>query len=197
MAVYNTYTDQELTSLLKAGDHGAFSEIYNRYAVIMFYKVNQMLRDEETAKDMIQDLFIQLWAKSDLIKSDNNIAGYLYVSARHKVLKHLKKSKLKNEYLSSLALYVTEVNFDMLQDIDERELARVLQQEIDLLPYKMKVIFELSRRDDLSHAEIAAKLGISNQTVKKQIYNALKILRTKLTVYAPVALIVLELTKKG
>jgi len=197
MQKYSDFSDSELVILLKEQDHFAFTEIYNRYAVLMFYKVNQMLRDEEIAKDLVQDLFVTLWDKATSIKSDNNLAGYLYIAVRNSVLKLIQRNKLKSDFISSLAKFATEVNFETVQHIEEKELSQVVQQEIDNLPPKMKEVFELSRKEDLSHAEIAAKLGISDKTVKKQVNNALKILRQKLSAVAPFGLILLELTKKG
>ena len=194
--MYSEFTDSELVVLLKNRDHAAFSEIYNRYAVVIFYKINQMIRDEEASKDLIQDLFVALWDKPELIQETNNLSGYLYVIGRNRVLKFIQRNKLKNDHISSLAKYASEISLETLQNLDERELKTIVQREIDNLPAKMKVIFEMSRRDDLSHAEIAKKLGLSDQTVKKQINNALKVLRAKLSVYAPLALIVLELSKR-
>lgn len=193
---YVNVPDSELTALIKSGDHAAFAELYNRYAVPMYYKVNQMLRDEEASKDLIQELFISLWSKTELLQADNNISGYLYTSARHRVLKHIQKNKLKNDYLSSLASYAREVSSTTIDDIDERELSRIIQQEIDLLPPKMKVIFEMSRKQNLSHAQIGKQLGISDLTVKKQVRNALKILRGKITAFGPSAIIILSMSKK-
>lgn len=194
--MYSEFTDSELVLLLKEKDHEAFAEIYNRYAVLMFYKVNQMLRDEEPSKDLVQDLFVSLWDKPELVQEDNNLSGYLYIAVRNRVLKFIQRNKLKNDHISSLAAYASEVSMETIQDIDERELKNIVQREIDNLPAKMKIIFEMSRKDNLSHAEIAEKLGLSDQTVKKQVNNALKILRTKLSVYAPLGLIILELAKK-
>lgn len=197
MKVYAEFTDAELVRLLKSQDHAAFAEVYNRYAVLMFYKVNQMLRDEEAAKDLVQDLFVGLWDKSALVQEHNNLSGYLYVGARNRVLRFIQRNKLQNDHLLALASYASELSMETIQDIDERELKRIVQQEIDNLPPKMKVIFEMSRKDNLSHAEIAGKLGLSDQTVKKQVNNALKILRAKLSAYAPLGLIILELSKRG
>lgn len=197
MKTYAEFTDAELVVLIKNRDHAAFTEIYNRYSVLMFYKVNQMLRDEEVSKDLIQDLFVGLWDKSALIQENNNLSGYLYIGARNRVLKFIQRNKLQNDHLTALAVYASELSMETIQDIDERELKLIVQREIDNLPPKMKLIFEMSRKDDLSHAEIAEKLGLSDQTVKKQVNNALKILRSKLSVYAPLGLIILELSKKG
>ncbi|AOM80231.1 hypothetical protein BFS30_25555 [Pedobacter steynii] len=197
MKMYSEFTDSELVRLVKDRNHQAFAEIYNRYAVLMFYKVNQMLRDEEPSKDLVQDLFVALWDKPELIQEDNNIAGYLYVGARNRVLKFIQRNKLKNDHIASLAKYASEISLETIQDIDERELKIIVQREIDNLPPKMKLIFEMSRKDNLSHAEIAGKLGLSDQTVKKQVNNALKILRSKLAVYASFGLIIIELSKRN
>jgi RNA polymerase sigma-70 factor (family 1) len=197
MKMYSEFTDSELVRLLKERNHEAFAEIYNRYAVLMFYKVNQMLRDEEPSKDLVQDLFVALWDKPELIQEDNNLSGYLYIGARNRVLKFIQRNKLKNDHISSLAKYASEISLETIQDIDERELKVIVQREIDNLPPKMRVIFEMSRKDNLSHAEIAGKLGLSDQTVKKQVNNALKILRSKLSVYAPFGLIIIELSKRS
>lgn len=197
MKMYSEFTDSELIRLLKDRNHEAFAEIYNRYAVLMFYKVNQMLRDEEPSKDLVQDLFVALWDKPELIEENNNLAGYLYIGARNRVLKFIQRNKLKNDHIASLAKYASEISLETIQDIDERELKIIVQREIDNLPPKMKLIFEMSRKDNLSHAEIAGKLGLSDHTVKKQVNNALKILRSKLSVYAPLGLIIIELSKRN
>lgn len=197
MKMYSEFTDSELVRLLKDRNHEAFAEIYNRFAVLMFYKVNQMLRDEEPSKDLVQDLFVALWDKPELVQEDNNLAGYLYVGARNRVLKFIQRNKLKNDHIASLAKYASEISLETIQDIDERELKIIVQREIDNLPPKMKLIFEMSRKDNLSHAEIAGKLGLSDQTVKKQVNNALKILRSKLALYAPFGLIIIELSKRN
>lgn len=196
MQDFSKHTDQELTALLKSGNHGAFTEIYKRYAVIIFYKINQMLRDQQASEDLLQDLFTQLWTKPELIRNDSNLGGYLFICARNSVLKVLHKGKLKSNYLTSLAQYATEVSLDTLNELDERELTIRLNQGIANLPEKMRIVFELSRNENLSHAEIAQKLDISEQTVNKQVSNALKILRTKMTGYAPIGLLIIALSKK-
>jgi RNA polymerase sigma-70 factor (ECF subfamily) len=196
MLAYSTHTDQELVTLLKQGDEAAYTEIYNRYAVPVFYQVNQMLRDRESSKDVVQELFIALWSKADSIREEANLAGYLYIAARNRVFKLIQKGKVRNDYVSAIAKYATEVNTASLPLIDERELSRILAREIDLLPEKMKQVFEMSRKQNMSHLQIAQELGISDKTVKKQINKALNILRLKVGPYAPAGLIVMSLLKK-
>nr|WP_199082821.1 RNA polymerase sigma-70 factor [Pedobacter sp. ASV19] len=196
MTDYKHHSDEQLITLFKQGDHAAFAEVYNRYFFVIFYKVNQMLRNRQIAEDVVQEIFVRLWAKSELLKADNNLGGYLYISAKNSVLKLIQKDKMKNDYLSSLAKFSNDVSLDTLNELSERELSSILQQEIEKLPTRMRIVFEMSRNENLSHAEIAAKLGITEQTVNKQVSNALKILRTKLTSIAPLATVIIQLAKK-
>lgn len=178
-------TDAELVLLLKKGDHAAFAELYDRYAMMIYFKVNQMLRDEEQAKDLVQDVFMALWSKPELLKAESNLRGYLYVSSRNKVLNLIRDGKTKSDFLSAIAAYATEVSTETMDRLDERELMSFIAAEISKLPAKMRMIFELSRIEDLSHKEIALRLGISEQTVKSQVHNALVVLRAKLSNFGP------------
>lgn len=186
-------SDQELVILLKGADHAAFTEIYNRYSIPVLYQINQMLRDRESSRDLLQDLFVALWNKPENIKADANLRAYLYVAARNRVFDLIEKGKVRNDYLSAVAGYASEVSLDTLNELDERELSRNIQKEIDALPPKMKEVFELSRKENLSHLEIAEKLGISDKTVKKQINKALHVLRDKVGPYTATGLIVMSL----
>ncbi|WP_251029779.1 MULTISPECIES: RNA polymerase sigma factor [unclassified Pedobacter] len=169
--------------MLKDGNHASFAEIYNRYGMVIYYKVNQMLRDEEAAKDLVQDLFMGLWTKPELIRADANLPGYLYIASRNKVFNLIQKGNTRNDFLKLISAYATEVSTETMDKLDARELMGIVAMEIEKLPPKMKKVFELSRLESLSHREIAEKLGISEQTVKAQVHNALVILKAKLGGY--------------
>ncbi|MGJ1266917.1 RNA polymerase sigma-70 factor [Sphingobacterium spiritivorum] len=169
----------------------AYTELYNRYAMVLYYKVNHMLRDEESAKDLVHDIFTSLWDRKELIKHGDNLAGYLYISARNRVFKFIEKGKIRNNYLLSIASYLTNSSNETYELLDERELMVMLVQEIGKLPKKMRTVFELSRFENLTHREIALKMGITEKTVKTQVHNALTILRNKLKNYGNLAFIML------
>lgn len=196
MARYNSYSEQALIGLLKAGDREAFAEIYDRYGMMIYYKVNQMLRDEESAKDLVQDLFMNLWAKPGQIKEQANLAGYLYIASRNRVFNLIEKGKTRSDYLSSISRYAKETSTETMDKLDEKELMGIIALEIAKLPVKMRQVFELSRLENLSHKEIAQQLGISEKTVKTQVHNALDILKTKLKVYGPGGVAILLLFRQ-
>lgn len=195
MNTYNGYADNELLELLKAGDETAFNEIYNRYAPKIFYQVSQMLREQEVAKDLTQELFITIWNKCDNIRVGGNLAGYLYVAAQNSVLLYMRRGKFNSNYLTSLATYHDQIAEELEQGPDLEKMLALVQREINNLPPKMKVIFELSRRPDLSYKDIAGQLGIAENTVKKQVSNALRIIRTTLGKYDSSGLLLIALMR--
>jgi RNA polymerase sigma-70 factor (ECF subfamily) len=191
MDTYKVLSDSELVSLLKKRDREAFAEIYDRYSMMIYYKVNQMLREEDIAKDIVQDLFTAIWEKSDLIRDHVGISSYLYVAARNRVLNYIQKAKTKSDYLTEIGRYSLQVSDETLEKIDERDLMLLITSEIAKLPAKMREVFELSRLEDLSHREIAERLNLSESTVKKQVQNALKILKVRLSRYNSLGIMLL------
>lgn len=180
ITVYSNLPDSTLTALLKEGDQVAFTEIYNRHWKLIYAHVYKMLRDEDDAKDVVQEVFGNLWIKAASIKNTSNISGLLYTAARNKVFDLIEKNKVRNDYIGEIARFVADPLNEKIDSIDEKRILEILEREIEKLPPKMKQIFELSRKEDLSHREIASLLGISEQTVKKQVQNALKAIKPKL-----------------
>lgn len=180
MSTHSSLTDPQLLDLIKSGDDVAFAEIYERYWGIIYGHVLKMLGEEDDAKDITQELFTTLWLKGINIGFDDNLPGFLYVSARNKVLNQIRQNKVRRDYQTSLSKFALENSNITLEQLSARDLKAALDREIKSLPNKMREIFELSRKLNLSHKEIAIQLNISDKTVKKQISNALKILRLRL-----------------
>jgi len=184
MDSYKNLADKVLISLLKQRDRKAFSEIYDRYSMIVYFNANQILRDADLSKDIVQDLFTAIWEKSSNIKEDANLSAYLYAASRNRVLNVIQKGKTKSDYLREIGRYAKQFSEDTIEKLDEKELMMLIANEIAKLPPRMREVFQLSRIEDLSHKEIAVQLNISESTVKKQVQNALKILRVRLSVYS-------------
>ncbi|SEN94168.1 RNA polymerase sigma-70 factor, ECF subfamily [bacterium A37T11] len=180
MADFTKLTDHELISLLKEGNNRAFTVIYERYFDSLFVNGLQMLKDREQARDVVQDVFTDLWVKRQELEIHSSLQGYLYAGIRHAVLNVVRRNKVSEKYIENLILYAQQ-DLPVTDDIArERELHQIIQAEIDKLPTRMKEVFELSRNHYHSHKEIAGMLDISEHTVKRQIANALSILRKKL-----------------
>lgn len=195
MSAFSKLTDRELTVLLKQGDRLAFSEIYSRHWHNLFLHTYKMLDNEDEAKDVIQELFISLWSKAADLQIKTNLKAYLYVTARNRVINHIRKYRINDDFLNIIAGEMKEADDNTVQTIEERDLIALIDQEINLLPPRMKAVFEMSRKEFLSNKEIAARLGTSEETVKKQISNSIRTLKLKLNQHAGAAVILLELLK--
>lgn len=180
MSSYNTFSDSELTSLLKMGDKIAYTEIYKRYTGVLYRHAYAKLNDREEAKDLVQELFVCLWHRRSDIYISSTLSGYLYSSIRNRVINVISHKRVMENYSASIKDFdgANEAITDHL--IREKELAHLIEQEISNLPEKMREIFKLSRKANLSHREIAHQLDLAEKTVKNQVNNALKILKTKL-----------------
>src|SRR5690606_15222161 len=121
-----------------------------------------------------------LWIKRKELEFRTGFSAYLYAAVRNRVLDRISRRKLKSDYVESLRKFAGEADHSTYHQLFEKELAALIEEEIEALPAKMRQIFELSRRQHLSYKEIAAQLIISDKTVKKQVSNALRILRLKL-----------------
>ncbi|MEJ2884282.1 RNA polymerase sigma factor [Pedobacter sp. GR22-6] len=180
MAVYGTLSDQELTALMREGDRLAYTELYHRYWPLLYRHARKMLQDQDDALDVVQDVFTSLWLKSAELEISMALSSYLYSAVRNAVLNFIKRSKLKNTYLDSLADFLEKGEFVTDEQVRYNEFAATIEAEINKLPPKMREIFILSRNLGLSYSQIAAQLNISDETVRKQMYRALKQLRLRL-----------------
>lgn len=181
MANYSSLPDHELLQLLKGSDHSAFNEIYHRYFHLTYVHAYKKLRDEEQAKDLIQELFATLWFKRDLDLPPTNLPAYLFTAVRNKIFDLFAHEQVKTKHFDSLKEFI-QVNASVPTDhlVRERELSAYIERSIQQLPVKMRQVFEMSRKEQLSYKEIAAQLNTTENNVSKQVNNALRLLKTKL-----------------
>ncbi|GAE83932.1 RNA polymerase sigma-70 factor [Bacteroides reticulotermitis] len=168
-----------------------FSELYLAYyaKLVRFATVFVIL--EEDAENIIQDVFTELWMKSDCLDQIENINAYLYRLVRNRCLDHLKHKVFEQKYAKNMQTsFETELNlklqsldsFDTCLVSEEKEITKKIHAAINSLPDRCREIFMLSRFDGLKYKEISECLGISINTVECQMSIALKKLRVKLQV---------------
>ncbi|MEJ7778526.1 MAG: RNA polymerase sigma-70 factor [Daejeonella sp.] len=184
MSLYSIYSDQELASLLTRGDRIAFAEIYDRFKGLLFVHAYKRLNNQAEAEDVVHDLFSTLWNKREELIINTQLAGYLYTAVRNRIFKIIVHKQIESKYITSIQHSLNEGHYITDHLVRSNELAKIIEKEISALPPKMREIFILSRQQNLSHKEIAEKLSLSEQTVSKQITNALKILRVRLGIIA-------------
>lgn len=157
-----------------------FPNLYNTYWEGLFKQMMRILADEDEAADVVQQAFLDLLEMKDKIKAIKSVKSYLFIIARNLAFKKLRQKLSNATYRDYYETRYSEDCSFMEDWIQFKELDNLIQREVDKLPSKMKEVFVLSRNSELSYAEIASELKISDKTVKKQISNAIKILRLQI-----------------
>jgi len=176
--MYDTLSDIELVQLLKSNDEAAFNEIYKRFQGLLYVYACRVTHEENEAEDIVQEVFIYLWDKRASLALDT-LSGWLYQAVRYRFFDRLDRRKVRADHRSSLQSFLDQGGYCPDEYVRERELIQLIEKGVAALPSKMQEIFALSRKDQLSHKEIASLLNISEKTVKNQVHNALRILKTR------------------
>lgn len=181
MNSYTTLNDSELLNLLRKGDKKAYTIIYHRYKVLLYQFAYKKTDSKEEANDLTHELFFMIWEQHKEIVVQSELAAFLFTVLKHKIFNHYKRKKVTDRYIDSFLSYL-EFNATATTDhlIRHNELSALIDSEIAALPIKMRQVFELSRKTNLSRKQIAAELNVSEQTVKSHMQHALKILKTRL-----------------
>lgn len=195
---YKGQTDLELLILLKKGDRAAFTEIYDRYWESMADHATRLTKSREEAADIVQEIFVSIWNRKTLLEEQVPIAPYLMRSTRNLSLRFIRDNIHRHHFLERLSEAASEVREAAGDLLQLKQLQGRIDEIVETLPPKMKEVYQLSRTEQLSHKEIARRLGISETTVKKQINNALKLITSSLgkDFIAAFGLIFMHLVKK-
>ena len=173
--------DTELMERLREGDDLALKLIYDRYWNQLYTSAYNMLHDQPACEDIIQDLFIKLWNKREQIEIKASLKSYLFASVRYEVYRQVRHGSVREEIFENIQ--------DRLQtpaeygNIEHRELLSYVNSIVNNLSEKCKIVYKLSREEQLTHKEIASKLSISPKTVENHLNKALRQLRISLGLY--------------
>jgi RNA polymerase sigma-70 factor (ECF subfamily) len=176
---YSQLSDHLLLDRFRAGSTRAFEAMYDRYFGVLYIHANKMLHDSQEAQDIVQDIFIALWKKGAELTITTSLSAYLYVAVKNKVLTSIEQNAVQKKHLLSLCDFLADRKpyTHPLDYIQEKQLTEIIESGCRNLPFKMRQVFELSRKAGMSHREIAVQLKISEKTVKKQVNNAIRILK--------------------
>lgn len=177
MISYSTRTDEQLMSLLKKSDRGAFTEVYNRYWEILFAISYNYSKSKEVAEEIVQDTLMRLWDRRGEL--DIKDAGaYLATAVKFGVFKHITREKRRKELVVR--------NLEFRDSVDEEAkinalfLTEYVNAIVERLPDQCRIVYRLRRQEDLSVQEIAEKLQISPKTAGNHLNKALKSIRLSL-----------------
>ena len=186
------FTNAELIGLLTDGDEMAFEQVFKKYFKALHAYAFTIVKEEETAEEMVQALFLRLWEKKENLDPQINLKAYLYRSVHNDSLNYLKHQKVKLKYQNHMVYQMKNETDNAANRVQLRELENQLQRALTELPEQCRTIFQLSRFEELKYQEIADHLSLSIKTVENQMGKALKLLRLKLVDFLPLVLMLLS-----
>ena len=176
----------DYVALLKSGDEPTFRRIYKDHSPSLRFFAAKYISALQSIDDIVQEAFISLWEHRHTMPEGGSIRAYLYSAVRFACMNILRHSRVKARFAAS---YKEEHDETFLDNVQETEIFRALLSVFEELPPACKEVYTLSL-GGMSHNEIAKKLGITVNTVKKHKNNANHFLRGRMKNMAEMLLIV-------
>jgi len=168
-----------------------FEELFKLHFVPLCAYGRKYIYDIDAVKEIVHDVYINLWDKRKSIDTDKPVKSYLYTSVHNRCLNYIRDNKKFDRGNVEIENINLDSNWENSDKLVEAELENNIKMAIDSLPPKCREVFMLNRFENLKYAEVAKKLNISVKTVEAQISKALKILKEKLADYLTVLMIIL------
>ena len=175
-------SEKDLVERVKSGDQPALEEIFHRYYDGLCRFTFSLTHSRDDVEDLVQDIFVKIWARRAFWNPKGSISAYLFKAARNQSINFLKSKKINSVsvFADEESLPVEEKE-DLIDEINDRDAVAAVSEAIRKLPERCRLVFTLNRQEGLTYSEIAEVLGISEKTVENQISHALKTLRKGLS----------------
>ena len=169
-------TNSELIELLQKGDEQSFTKLFEVLYQPMVAYLLQYVNKVADAEDIAQNTFIKLWEKKDDLNLTVSLKSYLYSIAYNMFIDNYRKEKKTQTYLDSLKQEALQSIIEEPEENFQKKM-RLIEQTVNNLPKRCRIIFNMHKKQGCSHKEIAKELNISTKTVESQISIALKRIR--------------------
>ncbi len=183
--------DQQQLKALVAGDETAFEMLFRTFYQPLCNYAYTFLRDREEAEETVQSTFLSVWEKREGISIHTAVKPYLFAMVRNACLNVLKHQKVKQRHAVEHAALTPPEHDAIVDAMEGSELEVRVQEAINRLPEQCRLVFKLSRFEELKYAEIAEQLSISIKTVENHMGKALKLMREQLKDYLPSIILLL------
>jgi RNA polymerase sigma-70 factor (ECF subfamily) len=181
--------DKAIIFKLRRGDKKTYEQLFlDNYKNLVLY-AKKFVMETETARDLVQDVFIYLWDKREKLNIDKSLSSYLFRAVHNACINYLKREATKENYIKQFLInlnegaYKTSASEDAYELVVHKDLSERIEWIIETLPEQCRNIFRMSRFRGMKNKEIAEIYSISPRTVETQIYRALKVLKENLKPY--------------
>lgn len=180
-------SEELLIQKIQAGNVRAFKKMMREYYRELVDFAYHYVDSSHLAKDVVQDVFANIWERRSRWSPDRSLKLYLYQSVKNEALKTLRDQKTERKYIRSYLedKDTQKIYPEKIEIADNQEFREAARKAIQSLPERARMTYQLHRRDGLTYSEIAQVMEVSNKTVESQMSRALRLLRKRLSGYLP------------
>lgn len=175
----NSLEEIQLLIALKSGDRLAFEKIYHNYSAKIYLNVLRMVKSVEDAQEILQEVFVKVWDKRELIDPEQSFKSYLFQISKFTVYNFSRKINLDKKLKAYLSRENSELYTHIEESIAYRESDQFILDAIEELPPQRRQIYKLCKIEGKSYAEVGRQLGISTSTINDHIVKATKFLKKR------------------
>ena len=177
--------DRETFQGIHQGDARAFESLFLAYAGPLIAYARTIVHDTATAEELVQEVFLYLWANRTTLDVTTSVRAYLYTSARNRALNYRRHEQLEQETISRFDSTdehpeMSQGAADTAASLSDAELGAAIERAIERLPRRTREVLRLRWYHHLTQSEIAETLGVSIKTVESQMRNAFHAMRREL-----------------
>lgn len=180
--------DKNLITRALAGNQEAYKELMHRHRPAIYHIVFKFVREKEATDDLVQETFMKAFAALETYRSEYKFSTWLYRIAANSAIDYLRRQKIKTLSIDNpietadgrSEIEVADYSYHPERDMEDREKRLSIQEAIDSLPEKYRLVILYRHKEDRSYEEIAEALNIPIGTVKARIFRARELLKKKL-----------------
>ena len=173
--------DTEIIWRIRQGDAGQFESLFRSSYVSLVRYAKTLIKDHDTAEEIVQDLFFRLWNDREKMKIESSLNGYLFRSVHNRCLHYIEHNRVVARHAEEMSYRQTDTQENPSDILHYKELQARIVRILERLPERCGKIFYMSRFEGLKYSEIAEKLSVSVKTVESNMGRALKEFRKELT----------------
>jgi RNA polymerase sigma-70 factor (family 1) len=179
-------TENDIFEHIKQGNQRVFEQVFRQHYASLCRYANGILKDEDEAEEIVQNMFVGVWEKRQDIGINQSIKSYLYRSVHNHCLNRIKHLKIRETHQEYVTFHESGAFEAVTETVYKNELEERIVSAVAKLPEQCRIIFSMSRFEELKYNEIAERMGLSVKTIENQIGKALKIMRKELAEFIPI-----------
>lgn len=166
--------DTDIIGRIRQGDVQQFESLFRSSYVSLVRYAKTLINDQDTAEEIVQDLFFRIWKDREKLRIESSLNGYLFRSVHNRSLHHIEHNRVVVRHAEEMSMSPQESPESPSDILNYKELQAKIARILEKLPERCGKIFYMNRFEGLKYNEIAEKLSVSVKTVEANMGKALK-----------------------